>query len=222
MDVNLTAAAGFVFAGSAHVIFHVAGAEHAARIHIFESSEDFLRRTLGHMGDDVEAAAMAHAHDEFDCAELGAGIENFIDERDQSGDAFEREALAAEISLLHYLFENIGADEQIENALLVFFRNLETLGRRFHAVENPLAALGTIDVIDFDADGAGINCAGLAGVFAFALQFGSFTGSEKTERIEIAFEISKLTVGVEDTFPFEVGAVAGFDDGDAGAAIRSF
>ena len=43
VDVNFAAAAGGVFAGGAHVIFHVAGAENAAWIDIFESGKDFLR-----------------------------------------------------------------------------------------------------------------------------------------------------------------------------------
>ena len=68
MDVNLATAARDVFAGRAHVIFHVAGTEDAARIDVFESGEDFLGRALGDVGDDVEASAMAHAHDEFDRA----------------------------------------------------------------------------------------------------------------------------------------------------------
>ncbi len=41
------------------------------------------------MGDYVEAAAMAHAHHQFGRAEAGAGVEKFIDQRDQRGDAFE-------------------------------------------------------------------------------------------------------------------------------------
>ena len=41
------------------------------------------------MGDDVEASAMAHAHDEFDGAELSGGVENFVDQRNERGDAFE-------------------------------------------------------------------------------------------------------------------------------------
>ena len=45
-----------------------------------------------------------------------AGVENFVDQRDERGDAFEREALAAEIALLHDLLEDVGADEQIEDA----------------------------------------------------------------------------------------------------------
>ena len=42
MDVNFAAAARDVFAGGAHVIFHVAGTENAARIDVFESGKDLL------------------------------------------------------------------------------------------------------------------------------------------------------------------------------------
>ena len=80
-----------------------------------------------------------------------------------------------------------------------------------------MAALGPVDVIDFNTDGAGVDGAGFAGVLAFALQFRSFAGAEKAERVEVALEISPLAVSVEDAFALEVGAV--FDHGDCGAAI---
>ena len=219
VDVNFAAAARGVFAGGSHVILHVSGAENAARIDVFESGEDFLRRPLGDMGDHVEAAAMAHAHDELDGAEPGGGIENFIDERDQSGDAFEREALAAEIALLHDLLEDVGTGEQVENALLVFFGNPKP-ATGFHALIDPAAALGGVDVIDFNADGAGVDGAGFAGVVALAFEFGGLARTEEAEGVEIAFEISELAVGVENAFALGIGGV-GFEDGRAGAAIGS-
>ena len=119
---------------------------------------------------------MAHAHHQFDCAASRAGVENFIDQRDERGDAFEREALAAEVTLLHDLLEDVGADEQVEDALLVFFW-LEPAG--FHLLVDPAAAFGSVDVVDFDADGAGIDGAGFAGVLAFDLQFGVSRGRRK-------------------------------------------
>jgi hypothetical protein len=42
MDVDFAAAASDVLAGGAHVVLHVAGAENAARINVFEASKDFL------------------------------------------------------------------------------------------------------------------------------------------------------------------------------------
>ena len=74
-------------------------------------------------------------------------------------------------------------------------------------LENPAAALGRVDVIDFDADSARIDGAGFTGVFAFPLQFGRLSGAEKAERIEVAFEVSQLAVGIEYALTFEVGAV---------------
>ena len=61
-DVNVErfAVCRDVASGRADVIFHVAGAENAARIDIFESGDDFVRRLAGGVDHDVEAAAMAH------------------------------------------------------------------------------------------------------------------------------------------------------------------
>ncbi len=75
-------------------------------------------------------------------------------------------------------------------------------------------------MIDLDADGAGVDGAGFAGVFAFVLEFGRFAGTEKAEGVEVALEVSPLAVGVEDALALGVGAV-GFGDGGAGAAIGS-
>ena len=149
---------------------------------------------------------------------MGGGVENFVDERDQRGDTFEREALAAEIALLHDLLEDVGADEQFEDALLVSFCNLECVG--FHLLVDPAAAFRGVDVVNLDADSAGIDGAGFAGVFAFVLEFGRFAGTEEAEGVEVALEVSPLAVGGEDTFAFGIGAV-GFCDGGAGAAVGS-
>ena len=115
--------------------------------------------------------------------------------------------------MLHDLLEDVGTDEQIENALLVFFPNLETLQWRFHAVKNPAAALGSVDVIDFNTDCAGIDGAGLASVLAIALQFWGFARTKKTDRVEVALEVSKLAVGVEHALALGIGGAGGFGDG---------
>src|SRR5579863_5132688 len=127
---------------------------------------------------------------------LGSSVENFVDQRDERSHAFEREALAAEIALLHDLFEDFGASEQVENALLQVWRDFEVT--RLHAFENPAAAFGRVDVVDFDADGAGVDGAGFAGVLAVVLEFGRVAGTEKAEGIEIALQVAPLSIGVED------------------------
>jgi hypothetical protein len=64
-------------------------------------------------------------------------------------------------------------------------------------------------VIDLDADGAGVNGTGLAGVLSFFFKLGRFAGAEEAEGIEVAFKVSPLAVGVEDAFTLWVGAIAG-------------
>ncbi len=61
VNMNFGAAAGDVLAGSAHVIFHVAATENAARVHVFESRENFFWGAPGDIHHDIEATAMAHA-----------------------------------------------------------------------------------------------------------------------------------------------------------------
>ena len=67
-------------------------------------------------------------------------------------------------------------------------------------------------MVDLDADRAGVDGAGLAGVFAVSFKFGRWAGTEKAERVEVAFEISPLAVSVENAFAFGIGAVIGFSD----------
>src|ERR1700686_5362343 len=214
MDVNLSATARLVFPRGAQVVLHVAGTQNAARVDIFEAGENFPGRTFGYVGDNVEAAAVAHAHNEFDRTALCGRIQNLVDQRDQGRYAFERKAFAAEITLLHDLLEDVGADEQVEDALLVFLFWL-----RFHLLIDPASTLGGIDVIDFDADGARLNSAGFAAVLPLVLQFRRVAGAEKTERVEVAFEVSTMAVGVKDAITFWVGTIRSFDDGGARTAI---
>lgn len=62
-------------------------------------------------------------------------------------------------------------------------------------------------MVDFNPDGAGIDSACLAGVLAFALEFRRGAWAEKAERIQVAFEVSPLAIGIENAFAFGVGAI---------------
>jgi len=105
------------------------------------------------------------------------------------------------------LLEHVGADEEIENTLLIFFCNLGSSGGRLHALVDPAAAFGSVNVINLDADCGGINGARFAGVFAFELQFRSDARAQKTERIEIGLDVSPLPEGAKNAFPLRIEAV---------------
>src|SRR3954447_4514588 len=167
MNVNLRPGAGHVFTGRSHVVFHVAAAENAARVYIFKAGKNFFRRTLGHLHDDVQPAAMAHAHYEFDSTLLPGCVQNLVNQRNDCRHAFEREALAAEISLLQYLLEEVRADELVEHAFLIHF-GLWT----FQALLYPASPFGVSNVHEFSAHGPAINAAGFVGEFALDAQTG--------------------------------------------------
>ena len=105
---------------------------------------------------------------------------------------------------------------------LVFFCDLGTFGIGLHAIPDPAAALGSVNVVNLDADGGGVDGAGFAGVFAFDLmQFGRRARTEEAEGIEVAFEVSPLAEGVEDALAVGVFGVVGgrFDNGCPRAAV---
>ena len=89
MDVYLGAAAGLILPGRAHVIFHVSAAQNAARIDVFEAGKHFFRRTLSDVRNHVQASPMAHSHHQFHRAILPGAVENFVNQRDERGHAFE-------------------------------------------------------------------------------------------------------------------------------------
>ena len=94
-------------------------------------------------------------HDALGDAELGAGCEDAIEERNQNGEAFEREALGAEIARLDDLLEDVGADKLGEDVLLV------GSGRRLlHALLQPLALLRAGNVHELGGDGAAVDSCG--------------------------------------------------------------
>ena len=196
VNMHLAAAARFIFAGRAHVILHVAAEPRTLRGST--SSKPAKISSGGRLATWAMTLSrprwlMPMTSSIAPCC--AAGVENLVHQRNQRGDAFEREPLAAQITLLHDLLENVGADEEFENALLVFLRRLG-----FHLLVNPVAPLRPVDVIDFDADCAGINGAGLAGIFTLSSQFGSRPRRQEAERVEISLEISLLAVGGEYAF----------------------
>src|SRR3981081_4052949 len=107
VNVPLGATAGDVFAGRPHVVLDVAAAQNAARVDVFKPSKDFLWGAPGNVCHHVQPATMAHAHNEFDSTTSRGRVQDFIHQWKQRGNAFERKTLAAQITLLQNLLEEI-------------------------------------------------------------------------------------------------------------------
>jgi len=185
-----------VLSGCAHVVFHVAAAEDAARVDVLEAGEDLAGRAPDGVGHDVEAAAVAHRKHRGVDAERGAGREDAVEEGNQDGEAFKREALGAEVARLNGLLEEVGANEAGEDVRLI------GCGRRLlHLLLEPLA-LGQIwDVHELEGDGAGVDGARLGCELAFGRGRGEWLGRQiLAERVERGLQVTPAAEDVEDGF----------------------
>jgi hypothetical protein len=95
----------------------------------------------------------------------GGAVQDFIYQRQQGCVAFEGEALGAQVALLHYLLEDVRANQQFQNVLLVHGHGL-----RFHAFLDPPPAFDLCDVHELDAHRSAVDIACLAGEFTVGLQ----------------------------------------------------
>ena len=120
VNADLAAVCGVKYAGCADVILHVAAAENAAGIDVFEAGEDFCGSAADDVDNHVQASAMAHAPARACSAPFSAAaFEDFVEQRNERGVAFERITFGSDVARLHGLLEDVGADELVENALRV-------------------------------------------------------------------------------------------------------
>src|SRR5260370_709287 len=94
-----------------------------------------MGRFAGSMNHHVEAPAVAHGHDRGFRSVLAGFVENRIEQRNQRGNAFEREALGAKIARLQNLFEKIGANQTLKDFVLINWA-----WRSFEPLNDPAAA----------------------------------------------------------------------------------
>ena len=206
VDVELFARRRGVHAGRAHVVFHVAGSQHAARVYILETRDHIVHGLRDNVCHHVQTATVAHSHHGVDTAQLTGCIEHGVEQGDKRRIAFERKALAAEVAALQNLFKKVRTDETVEDFRLVY---LEL--RPLHAPGDPIATVQFENVQKFDADGAAIDTARLFGVFAGQpLEIGAFQRREIAQRVEVGFVEAPAAEEIKDAFTFGMpGAVAG-------------
>jgi hypothetical protein len=199
MDVDFRARAGNVFAGRAHVIFHVPAAQDAARVNIFKTCEHFFRSPPGDVHNHVEPPAVAHAHHQLDGAPFSSRFDDFIHQRNQRSHTFQRETFVAQIALLQDLLKDIGANQLIEHVFLVHGRL-----RVLHAFLDPAAALRICDVGEFYPYRAAIDAAGFMRKFTPDLQIGMRLRPQEAEGIKIGLKISPAAEGVKNALALSV------------------
>lgn len=97
--------------------------------------------------------------------------------------------------MLQYQLEQFSPGQEIESSLLIY-RGWYSL----QLVLDPAAAGWVGDVHELGADGAAVNPSRLFGVLTLDLQIGMRHRLQKSERVEVGFEVSPLAEGIEHTF----------------------
>ncbi len=146
---------------------------------------------------------MTHAHDQFDGTALAGHVENLIHRRQQRRVAFEGESFVAQVALLERQLKQVGAQEQVEGAVLVD-DGCGWFGGNLNALLNPAAALGVGDVHELNADAAAIDAARFPRPLVVDLKVGMRLRREEAERVQFGLEISKLPEQAEYAFPFVI------------------
>src|SRR5579884_1563292 len=161
MQVDGTSICGDKLSGRAHVIFHVAATENAAWINIFEFRKDVRGGLADRVHHNVKASTMTHGQHNLQHTALCRAVQELIEEGNESGDPFQREAFCSEIPRLDDLLEKISAGEELENPLLIGLGSV-----CLKAVLNPLTLRRIGNVHELRSDGSAIKAARLIGEFA--------------------------------------------------------
>ena len=100
---------------------------------------------------------MGHADDHFARALLGRQLEHQVEHRHQEIDAFDREALLAQVRLVEEALERFHRDESVEQSELLLFRHRLAVRARLDHLPEP-DPLGVIaDVLDLIGDGTAVR-----------------------------------------------------------------
>src|SRR5438552_17715033 len=92
---------------------------------------------------------------------FAGSVQDGINQGNQRSDTFQRKALGAEIARLQNLFEKVGANQTLEDFMLI---NLARPG--FESLGDPAAAFRLRQMHEIGADRITVNAAGFRGGFA--------------------------------------------------------
>ena len=122
-----------------------------------EFAEDDLVGLVHRVRENVQPAAVRHAHHDFFRAEGSALFDQRVEQRNQRFGAFDRESLFAEEPGVQEFFERLGRDQQFENAPRFVRRKCRAIENRLHPLLEPRPLLLVRDVHELDAERSAIR-----------------------------------------------------------------
>ena len=242
-NLDLLAGGGFEDGFVAEVVFHVAVAPDGIRDVVFgKLLEEDLERFPHHAGEDVEAAAVGHAHDDLVHADVRAVFDDRVDGGDHGLAALEGKPLLADVFRVQEALKELGLVDAAENPDLFRLRKIGLVAGGFESLLQPGADVDVLNVGVFDANVAAVGQAeilpDLPQLHLPAAEVGPdvegcfeivVTEVERLEgklrvgrgsvaqRIEVGFDVTNRTVGVDQlVHPRLLEAV---DDGSCGVGM---
>ena len=125
----------------------------------FEFGEDLLDVLADGVGEDVEAAAVGHADDQFVDVAGGGALQDFFQDGERGFAAFEREALLADEAGVQEVFELFARHHGAQDAQAGVAVERPVVGFRLHALLQPALLLRHLDVHVLAADFAAVGLA---------------------------------------------------------------
>jgi hypothetical protein len=162
------------------MVLDVAGRQVVAVL-AFEFGEQFLRHLAQGVDQDVEAAAMGHADDDFLDALFTGALDGFVERDDETFAAFEREPFLADVAGVQVTLQAFGRGQAVEDVALLFRGEIGRGAHRLEALLHP-ALLGRIgQVHEFHADVAAVGVAQVVEQVAQGRRLGAEIGVADVE-----------------------------------------
>src|SRR5258708_26884738 len=153
-----------------------------------------MGRFAGSMNHHVEAPAVAHGHDRGFRSVLAGGVKDRVQKRNQCGDAFERETLSPKIARLQNLFEKIGANQTLEDFVLI-----DWAWRSFEPLSDPAAAFRLRQMHEIGANRAAVDAAGFfSSLSGQRIQVGLLQRLKQAEGIEGRLQVAPAAESAEN------------------------
>jgi len=157
-DADLRAGRGGAGGGVAKVIFYIAIAANEVRDVVFrELGEEGGEGFCEEIGEDIEASAMGHAHDDLHDAAARAVLEDGVESGHEGLGALEGKAFLANVLGVEEVLEVFGLEEFAQESDLEVAAGGRVVGAGFDALAQPVPDTDILDVHELETDGAGID-----------------------------------------------------------------
>jgi hypothetical protein len=157
-DLHLRAILQFSDRAITEVIFHIAIASHqVGDVVRGKFGEDDLQRFLQEIRQNVEPAAVGHAHADLLDPVMRTAAEDRIQDDHERLRALKRKAFLPHVASVEKGLERLGFEERAKDGELRLARSLVFVRPGFQAVPDPVADARVLDVLKFRADRIGIN-----------------------------------------------------------------